>query len=492
MRTFEIILLIVVTLLPFVKRPVIRSIQPRYLVGILGILTILHFTIEGWRWQMAPAYLLLVILSWRLLTLNTDTVRLTFLRFIGYLGIVAVAAVGWIIPMVLPVFALPEPTGTHAVGTTSIHHVTQLDESITLDPSDKREFMYKVWYPGQGPTNDYKRDIYVDRGSRSGFATKYGLPANALNYLDRVKTHAYQELPISQGRFPVLIFSHGYGSKATGYYALLSEIASQGYIVINMNHTYESLGVTLPNGKVKSFDYDFQRQISEGSMTTVEPLIKAFKDGLDYEERHPIVREAVKTYFEGTIEDRWADDVILTLDLLEGWNDFGLLKNKINLDQIGIFGHSVGGGTAGKVAMRDERIKAAANLDGIQWGDMIDSTYQIPYLYLSADWPAEHEDINSHVYINKSTDLFYECKLLNSGHPNFMDIPLMIPVNSLSGCGTIDPYLGIEITNSLVTAFFDTHLKGLPNNNPKQVRNKYDLLEMTIHKGKLAQSLEKP
>lgn len=221
-----------------------------------------------------------------------------------------------------------------------------------------------------------------------------------------------------------------------------------------MNHTYESLGATFPDGKIKYFDYGFQRAISEGSMQVVEPLIKAFKEGLDYEERRPIVKEAVKSYFEGRIEDRWADDVILTLDLLENWNDFGLLKNKMKLDQIGVFGHSCGGGTAGKVAIRDKRVKAAVNLDGIQWGNMIDSTYQIPYLYLSADWPAEHEDINSHVYINKSTDTFYECKLLGSEHPNFMDIPFMIPINSLSGCGTIDPYLGTEITNSLVTSFF--------------------------------------
>lgn len=490
MRTFEVILLILVTVLPFVKRQVTHHIKPLYLVGALSFLLLLHLIIEGWRWQMSPGYLLMLVLIWRIISMNQESVKLSFLRIVGFAGIVFLATIGWILPQVLPVFSLPEPGGSHPVGTTSIYHLTDINESITHTPNDTREFMYKIWYPGEGPMNDFKRDIYIDKGSRYGFATKYGLPAKALHYLDRVKTHVYQGLPIAKGEFPVLIFSHGYGSKATGYYALLSEIASQGYIVINMNHTYESLGVTLPDGQIKYFDYDYQRKISEGSMKAVEPLIKAFKDGLNYEERHPIVREAVKTYFEGSIEDRWADDIILTLDLLEEWNSYGLLQNKINLDQIGVFGHSCGGGTAGKVAIRDNRVKAAANLDGIQWGNMIDSTYQIPYLYLSADWPAEHEDINSHVYINKSIDYFYECKLLNSGHPNFMDIPFMIPVNSLSGCGSIDPYLGIEITNSVLTAFFDKHLRGLPNVDPKQVGDKYDLLEMTVHTGELAQSFK--
>lgn len=488
MRTLEIILLLLVTILPFTKRRITRHIKPLYLVGVLSLLVLLHLITDGWRWQMGPAYLLILTLSWRILIMDTNPVRVSILRIIGFASIVILAAIGWAIPMALPVFSLPEPSGSHVVGTTSIHHITNIDESITSDPSDKREFMYKIWYPGEGSVKDFERDVYIDKASRFGFATKYGLPGNALNYLDRVKTHVYQNLPMANGTFPVLIFSHGYGSKANGYYGLLSEIASQGYIIINMNHTYESLGVTLPDGKVKSFDYGFQRSISEGSMKDIVPLIEAFKEGLNYEERHPIVRKAVKSYFEGGIEDRWAGDVILTLDLLDNWNQFGLLKNKMNLDQIGVFGHSCGGGTAGKVGIRDNRVKAVANLDGIQWGNMIDSTYQIPYLYVSADWPAEHEDINSHIYINKSKDYFYECKLLGTGHPNFMDIPFMIPVNSLSGCGSIDPYLGLEITNKLVTSFFDKHLKALPNIDPKQVSEKYESLEMTIHAGELAQS----
>ena len=101
---------------------------------------------------------------------------------------------------------------------------------------------------------------------------KYGLPAGALNYLDRVKTYAYPGIAAAEEKFPVLIFSHGYGSKAHGYYALLSEIASQGYVIVNMNHTYESLGVTLPDGSEKYFDYKYQSEIAANGMTVVQPL----------------------------------------------------------------------------------------------------------------------------------------------------------------------------------------------------------------------------
>ena len=174
--------------------------------------------------------------------------------------------------------------------------------------------------------------------------------------------------------------------------------------------------------------------------------------------------------------------MIFTIDQLEKWNEEGSLKGKLDLDKIGVFGHSVGGGSAGNVAMKDARVKAAVNLDGIQWGSKIDSAYHIPYLYVSADWPAEHEDINAHVYKYKSSDYFYETKLLKSGHPNFMDIPFMIPVNSVAGTGEIDPYLGNEIVTNLVSTFFDKHLKNVREANLQNVGKDYDLLEMTIYK----------
>jgi len=425
MRTFEIILLLIATILPFVKRRLVLRIHSIYILLFMGALLFLHLTIEGWRWQMFPAYLLILLLAWQIKVLDvSNAARLSVLRVIGFFGVTVLALIGWVLPMVLPVFSLPEPRGKYKVGTETRYFKTDFEEVITEDPNDKRELVYKIWYP-----------------------------------------------------------SHGYGSKATGYYALLSELASQGYIIINMNHTYESLGVTFPNRQMKYFDYEFQRKISNGSMTVVKPLIVAFKNGLPYEERHPIVSEAMKKHFRSQQQDMWAKDIIATIDLLDTWNQRGTLSGKMDLNKLGVFGHSVGGGAAGKVPLIDKRVKAASNIDGITWGSLIDTTYQVPFLYISADWPADHEDINSHVYIGKSTDYFYETKLLQSGHPNFMDIPFMIPMQALAGTGSIEPYLGMEIVTKLVTSFFNKHLKNLQDSNPQNIGEQYELLEMTVHLG---------
>ncbi|MEL6562649.1 MAG: hypothetical protein AAFQ94_31055 [Bacteroidota bacterium] len=483
MRFLEIILLLTVTILPFVKRPLSKHLRQELLLIFPSALLILHLVVEGWRWQMASAYILVLLLLWRLKVLkSTDAVKLSFKRAIGFFLVIVLMSTGWVLPNLLPVFDLPQPAGNYQVGTKMIHVKTSREEVITEDPKDKREFMVKVWYPATIDVDAHESEAYEDYAGRSGFATNYGLPKSALHYLDYIETHAYQDVPVAPGSFPVLIFSHGFATIPTGYYALLSEIASQGYVIININHTYESLGTTFPDGRIAYFDKAFNAKNTTNFYEEVGPVIEAFKNGLSYEERHPIVRKGVKVYFEGRTQNRWAEDVISVLDLLETWNQSDFLRGRLALDKIGTFGHSVGGGTAGNVAMKDQRIKAAVNLDGIQWGNQIDTLYHIPYLFVSADWPAEHEDISSHVYINKGSDYFYEAKILNSGHPNFMDIPFMVPVKSLTGNGEIDAKLGIEITTKLVTAFFDKHLKNTAA-EPRQIADQYALLELKIFEG---------
>lgn len=468
------------------KRPLLRIVSKRYTIYFLLVLMVLHLLIDGWRWQMFPAYVIMTILIWRINRIDfMKTVKPTFIRVFGYLLLVLVLVVGWFLPQVLPVFSLPKPTGIYQVGSKWIHVKTDLDEVITKDPFDKRELMVKMWFPTDDISKG-EREPYVDEANRLGFIRKYSmgiLPSWTINYLDRVKTYVYEGVPIAQQKFPVLIFSPGYGSKSTGYYALLSELASHGYIIVNVSHTYESLGTTFPDGTQFFFDYDYQYERDATSMEHILAIKEAFSKDISFEERHKIVREASKDYFVTHIVERWSKDLISVINHLEKLNNDGFFKDRLDLDKIGAFGHSRGGGAAGQTALKDKRVKAAANIDGIQWGEMMDTIFQKPFLFLSADWPEDHENINAHAYVNKSTDYFYECKLLTSGHPNFMDIPLMIPLQSLAGTGTIDAEQGLKITNELIVEFFDKHLKKDVKADPFKIREKYNLLEMKVHKG---------
>ena len=396
------------------------------------------------------------------------------------MGMLILLALSVALPSVLPVFELPEPSGPYAVGTSDLLLELDREEVITADTSDTRSLMIKVWYPSKDKKG--KMDPYVDPAGRSGFAQKYGLTPSMLNYLNKVETNVFRDVQIADETFPVLIFSHGYNSKANGYYALLSELASQGYIIFSINHTYESTGSTFPDGTLKYFDYQYADQIQSDTWKIMEPVVEAFKSDISFEERHPIVQKGLTTYFVRDMVERWAEDIVDVANQLDHWNHQGFFKGRLDVSKVGAFGHSRGGGPAGESMLIDDRIKAAANLDGVQWGQLVDTVFQKPFLYLSADWPATHENLNQHAYVNKSTSVFYEGKIVQSAHSNFMDIPYMIPLRTLSQAGNIDPYLCGEITGKVLTSFFDKHLKS-KEVDLNALSIEYELLKMNTYQG---------
>jgi hypothetical protein len=456
MQNLELLLLILTFGYLLFSRKIYTKVKKPIILSYLTLFFVLHLIFNGYRWQMIPAYLLWSIAIFSALR-NSTKVRKPIINVLRITGLLLLAGISFILPTILPVFELPKTTGKFSVGTTNILLETNKEEIITSDPNDERTMMIKVWYP----TNDIEgnEDLYIDKGGRYGFAQKYGLPSSTFNYLDKIETHVWKNATIPDESFPILIFSHGYHSKANGYYSLLSEIASQGYIVFGINHTYESTGTTFLDGETRFFDNEYSTKILENTWHIIEPSMNAFQTAQTFEERHPVIKQSLQNYFVKDIIERWADDIQSVSEELQNWNNKGFFKNKLNLHQVGVFGHSRGGAAAGEILLGENNIKAGINLDGVQWGQMVDTCFQKPFLYLSSDWPENHPNYNKHAYINESKSDFYEGIIKNSGHSNFMDIPFMIPINSINEAGTIDPNVAINIASDVVVSFFNKYLK---------------------------------
>jgi pimeloyl-ACP methyl ester carboxylesterase len=480
MQYFELLLFISSSIYVLFSIKINTSLSKRMLFGILGSMLLLHLIFEGFRWQMIPIYLIwvLAILSVRRYKTNASRSVGSLLKMVL---VIFLMLPGIALPFLFPVFDLPIPSGDYTVGTKDL--VLQLDraEVITRNPHDKREIAIKVFYPSN--KTEGIKDPYIDQGGRHGFALKYGLPKGAFNYLDKVDTHVFRNAEIARETFPVLIFSHGYNSKANGYYAILSELASQGYVIFSLNHSYESTGSTLSGGKEIYFDYEYAQSIEKDTWQKMEPVVEAFKMDLPFEQRHPIVKKGLTSYFVKDMVERWATDISDVVTELSSMNEEGFFKNRLDTNSIGVFGHSRGGGAAGHALLKDPRIKAGANLDGVQWGDIVNTSFEQPFLFISADWPEEKEDLNSHAYVHKSKSVFYDARILNTGHSNFMDIPLMIPFRSLSEAGAIDPRKGLKITGEAVTFFFDTHLQN-KKRDLKRLSDEIQELEISIYSGR--------
>ncbi|MFK8058945.1 MAG: alpha/beta hydrolase family protein [Polaribacter sp.] len=481
MRIFEIILLLLSVASIFYfsirKNTAHKKIE---LATILSLLLI-HFAFEGYRWQIIPIYFLLLIITFCIYKEYSLVGGKWFLKTIKIIGLLFLLLVGFILPTALPVFELPKTTGNYKIGSKYIHLKTDRDETITENPDDKRELMIKVWYPAT--IENEEKEPYLNNGDRFSFAAKYGLPKSVFNYLNYVETNTYKAPKIANKKFPILIFSHGSYSKASGYYAIIEEIVSQGYIVLNINHTYESTGTLFPDGSIKLYNQEYDKKyVSTPKMAELAwNVTQNYNNAKTDEEKLVASKEVLKNYIAAEITRNWSKDFVSVLDALETWNNDSFLANHLNLKKIGVFGHSQGGSSAGQATLDDDRISAGINIDGVQWGEMIDTTLTKPFLNISSEWISPHPNFNIFAYRNGSTGIFYDAKIKNSGHATFMDIPLMINVPQLNESGTINPNEAYKIINETVVSFFDNHLKNKQNDLLK-LKDKYSSLEIKIKK----------
>jgi len=205
-----------------------------FLIGS-GVL-VFHFTFEIIRWQMIFIYLIFIILS--LLLFKRSIAHLVF-RWIGFFFGLLFISTSVFFAIGMPVLTLPEPSGNYDVGTSAFSLMDEgRDEIHTDDPNDKRELFVEVWYPGELEEKITPKSLWSELYSGQRDVVKF-----TLNYLKRVKTHSYPDIPPApdEGQFPLLLFNHGLQMFTSQSTLLMEHLASNGYIVVSIAHPYESL-----------------------------------------------------------------------------------------------------------------------------------------------------------------------------------------------------------------------------------------------------------
>ncbi|MCH7413217.1 hypothetical protein MM213_06970 [Belliella sp. R4-6] len=457
MRPIEIILLITSTLIPvfFLFKPYKKY---RLLsIVLVSFIFLAHLFFEGLRWQMFPAYIFTLLNLTLLLSKKSFWAKNKLASFtIGFFALIFIL-VGWILPVAFPIFDLPIPKGEYQVGSKQLVINIDRPEIISENPEDKRAFMVKVWYPAL--VVDEMREPYLDQGNRLGFSSKYGLPSWFTNYFDYFKTNTFLNPEIANGKFPVLVFSHGSYSEAYGYYALMEELVSQGYIVFNLNHTYESSGALFPDGEIKLYHKEFDRKTNNQKMAEMAwNATQEYQNAQNEAEKLAAVEDLIRDYVAAEITERWSEDITDLIDYLQKLENTSFFGDHLDLSKIGVFGHSQGASAAGQAMLDDDRILAGINLDGVQWGTMIDTSFNKPFLLISSEWDENHPKLNKFSYRNLDKENFTSLMIKNSGHSNFMDIPLIVKVPYVNESGTIDVFKAYEIINSLILNFFDKNL----------------------------------
>lgn len=448
MRPLEIAILI--TLFPALLVPFIPRWRterwPALFPFLAAFFTLLHLFLEGYRWQMVPAYLLLLLLllpaTWRLLRPPTVPAGRLLWRIVAGIAALLLFLVALALPLVFPVPNLPAPGGPYQVGTVTYHLVDpDRPEIYTELPDDVREIMVQFWYPST-PGPDAERAPYLEAVDIAGpaVATRLNLPSFLLDHVGLVKTHSFLEAPVAPGGpYPLLVFSHGLRGLRTQNTVLMETLASHGYVVASIDHTYGNVLTVFPDGEV------------------------AFYNG------EMIFGEDEPTVVGGAgLVDVWGADVRFLLDQVAVWNSAPghLLAGVVDLDRIGTLGHSTGGGTALEVCALDDRCDAVVGLDA--WVEPVSPPllvdYPRPVLFLSAPaWLGPENSAAGHALYQDRADTGYLLTIAGTEHFDFSDLPLLSPLTPLLGLsGEIRSERALAIINAYTLAFFDHILKEEP------------------------------
>ncbi|HYS56149.1 MAG TPA: hypothetical protein VER58_20510 [Thermoanaerobaculia bacterium] len=207
------------------------------------------------------------------------------------------------------------------------------------------------------------------------------------------------EYPTRGGPFPIIVFSHGYGSSDHGYEPLISYWTSNGYVVIRPSHA--------DAGALR----DTSRDVLSGAPPT--PAARGRQRGMPPPTTPPVPQtNRTEDIFDREVEPQWRNralDIRLVLDSLNDLeHQFPELQGKMDHARMGVGGHAYGAFTALLVAgmngtFADSRVRAAvamsppgpSTMRGITTASF--ATLKVPMMFMTGtnDRGAnESEDVN--------------------------------------------------------------------------------------------------
>ncbi len=333
-----------------------------------------------------------------------------------------------------PSLRLPTPSGPWFVGTSHFTVAdTDRDDEYTPE-ADVRELNVQLWYPadleGLG-TVTYMHPLVVDLFS---ITQDYMTPEEMTEALAGVGTNTTAGAPLTGDipELPIVFWSHGLGGVNSLYTTFAAELASQGFLVVGIDHTYGAFATVFPDGTVRS------------------------------------IRAANAPPFPEIVRI-WAKDMASVLDELEVRNTSdpdGLLTGRLDLTRVGATGHSTGGSAAADVLTFDPRFSAAVTLDAPQVGEAAEGAGVDDPLMLFFAEPSEYF---SNAVADRLQAPGYSLAVSQTTHFSFTDLPILLDLAGVpqatrdaSGrpTGRLAAARNNQIINDWSLAFFDRYLRG--------------------------------
>jgi predicted dienelactone hydrolase len=440
--------LIVLVIINFILLLIYKSVKSKYIFGLSGIIVVtvvLHVIFEDIKWQLYPLYLgLIVILIINLLMTfkNQRFFKHRILKIFLFSLLITLVFITSASKYAFPVYDMPIPSGEYEIGTESFV-LEDSERGELYGDETKRRIKIQAWYPAL-TTDGYKQVPWLEDGKvvARALAKDTGLPAFVLDHTALIMSNSYQNAPISDtsNEYPIVVISHGWRGFRNLHTDLAEELASLGYFVIGIDHTYGSVATVFSDDDISYLNLDALR---------------------GREENDDFLGDA------NTLVSTYAGDITLTINELEKMND-GILSSqfegKLDMDNIGLIGHSTGGGAGALVAINDERVKAIFGMDS--WVEPISDVnitkgLNIPTVFVrSESWEDGPNNVNLLQLVDDNLSNTRLYQIQGTTHYDFSMAYMYSPLTKPLGMtGELEGDYLLTIFNSMMYDFFEQTLK---------------------------------
>lgn len=395
-------------------------------------------TIQGTLiWTLYPLYLSFFILALSFI-LNKKTKKFF------YLGSAFLILISIILTLLFPVMKMPKPSGDFEIGTLSIELIDNERKEIYSDKKGlPRRIKVQVWYPAMDIEN-HELTPWIEDGKlvTRAISKNMGFPYFLLDHTSYIMSNSYYNPEVSDKmkNYPVIIISHGWMGSRTLHADTAELLASNGFIVLGIDHTYGSQVVVFEGNEIEPIDPNALpgfREI-EGFLDYGNDLINTFKGDINL--------------VMNSIHDK------------ENWKFGENLNGKMDLSKIGLIGHSSGGGASVLYSVEDERIKCLFGMD--PWTeplnqDIIEKGLNASAIFLrSAHWEEHPNNPSLFRLIENSKDIKGLYQIEGTTHADFT---MAYMYSRLTGVfhitGKQDRSTYSDIQNKFILSFFENILK---------------------------------
>jgi len=396
MNIFDVILLLIAFTLIFKSRMKYRVFK---IVLIIGFLTsVIQVIMVGYKWQYIPIYIIFLSLAIGI-TLGIKFEN-KLLKGASFLFLLIILTISTILVYYLPIPEFTIENKKYSVGYEEFHVVIDerdqpkaFYELSNLEASGKRELLVDVYYPSAADNEPIQ--LFKNADTNWGkTVVRYlnrtwgiSIPEFLLSHLNLSYFDIGRDLEKLSNKSPVVIYTHGWAGEKIFATDQLITIASQGYVVIALDHTGLAMFTELPSGTI------YNTGSTENSTKVYDVM---YEMSLDIEN---------------------------TLSYLQSNNYYA------DFSDISLIGHSTGGGSAHLYCLRNNCnslllqdpffVPVVEELGNIE---LVTDTY---FIY-SEDWYNGYEDINElseiEVFRNfvENKNLAEGYYMTNSAHYDFV------------------------------------------------------------------------